>query len=82
MKSVKYTIDRFEGNIAVLLQRDDESIQKVIPLSLLGDVNEGDVVTLTFNNGEVVNVNINVEETNQVRQQVKDLLKRLNGKHD
>lgn len=82
MKSVKYTIDRFEGDLAVLLQRDYETKQKLLPLELLGEVNEGDIITIAFDKEKIANVTINVEETNKARQQARNLLKKLSQNHE
>jgi hypothetical protein len=46
---MKATLDRFEGNMAVLLVRDDESIKFNVPIILLPDgVREGDILDISI----------------------------------
>lgn len=81
MQSNKYTVDRFEGGMAVLLQRDDETIEKVVPKEALGPrIAEGDILHVTFNdNGEVIKSEFLKEETEEARQRSARLLKKLQG---
>ena len=44
---MKVTVDRFEGEIAVLLVRPDETRQILVPRELLPGVREGDLLELT-----------------------------------
>jgi hypothetical protein len=48
-----YTIDRIEEGIAVLLERDGETVKLTLPVSVLpkGSV-EGDVISLIFERDE------------------------------
>jgi hypothetical protein len=82
VNSIKYTIDRFEGDYAVLLQRDDETIEKIISREELGDsFVEGDILLLTFDNeGKLIKVKFLKEETAKVRKRVNDLLNKLKNK--
>ncbi|MGG3737522.1 DUF3006 domain-containing protein [Aeribacillus pallidus] len=82
MNSIKYTIDRFEGDYAVLLQRDDETIEKIISREELGDsFVEGDILLLTFDNeGKLIKVKFLKEETAKARKRVNDLLNKLKNK--
>lgn len=82
MKSNKYTLDRFEGDLAVLLLRDDESIEKVIPMSKLGKkFHEGDILLVTFEENEkVLGVQFLEKETIEYRQKAKELLSKLKSK--
>jgi hypothetical protein len=44
---MKAIIDRIEGNLAVLIQQDDEAVRFKLPVSLLpSDCREGDVLTI------------------------------------
>ena len=44
---MKVTIDRIEGTVAVLISREDESVQVDIPVSLLPPgCREGDILTI------------------------------------
>jgi hypothetical protein len=46
---MKATIDRIEGDIAVLILRDNEMLRVNVPVSLLpADSREGDIVTITI----------------------------------
>lgn len=49
MKKTKLTVDRFEGNLAVLTGEYDLEIPKDL---LPEDAKEGDVLNLTFTNDE------------------------------
>lgn len=75
----KYTIDRFEGNKAVLLLRKDESVQMDVPRNQLPEeVVEGDILEMVFDSDmNIVKVNILVEETKSARKQASDLLKKI-----
>ncbi|SDY26113.1 DUF3006 domain-containing protein [Salimicrobium album] len=78
----KYTIDRFEGNIAVLLKKGEETVEKDVPVSsFTEEVNEGDIVE------EITSGNKNTyrplrEETKSRRQEAEDLLTRIKNKND
>ncbi|MFL6559893.1 MAG: DUF3006 domain-containing protein [Bacillus sp. (in: firmicutes)] len=82
MRSDKFTVDRFDEGFAVLLQRDNETIEKVVPKALLGATTaEGDILLVTFNHaGEVVKSEILTEETEQARRQASRLLSKLQNK--
>ena len=44
---MKVTIDRIEGNVAVLISREDESVRVNVPVSLLPPgCREGDILTI------------------------------------
>lgn len=45
---MKVTVDRFEGEIAVLLVRPEETQQILVPRELLPGVSEGDFLTITI----------------------------------
>jgi len=72
----KYTIDRFEGHLAVLLLRDNEGIQININRDeLTSDLQEGDIIHLDLNDdGSIKYVEILHEETVKARKTAEDLL--------
>lgn len=80
---VKYTLDRFEGDFAVLLLREDESIQTDVPRHQLPDeVKEGDILDVEFGKqNEVVNVSILKDETKAARERTKALLQKILDKN-
>ncbi|MFC2947696.1 DUF3006 domain-containing protein [Virgibacillus sediminis] len=72
-----FTIDRIEGNKAVLLLRDDERQEKDVPLSRLPmGVKQGDMVQKTENGFILLE-----EETKAARQKAQDLLDKLKKRH-
>ncbi|WP_404356509.1 DUF3006 domain-containing protein [Cytobacillus firmus] len=82
MKSDKYTIDRFEGNLVVLLLREDESIEKVIPEEQLGSsYREGDILEISFDEyGGVKRADYLKDETETAREKARNLLNKLKDK--
>ncbi|MFT4415334.1 DUF3006 domain-containing protein [Fredinandcohnia humi] len=83
MKSGKYTLDRFEGDIAVLLFREDESFEVEIQRTQLAPkAKEGDILRMEFNkDGILSGVQILQDETDKARKQANDLLERLKRKN-
>ena len=46
---MKMTIDRIDGNIAVLMSREDESLRITVPILLLPlGSREGDIISMTL----------------------------------
>jgi hypothetical protein len=82
VKSDKYTIDRFEGHLAVLLLREDETIEKVIPKEQLGSsYHEGDILDISFDeDGGVKRVDYLKDETENARAKARNLLNKLKDK--
>jgi hypothetical protein len=77
MKSIKYTVDRFEGKTAVLLLCEDERIQIHLPREMV-NMSEGDIVEVAFDElGNPETIKILVEETAAARKTADDLLKKL-----
>ncbi|AFV25339.1 hypothetical protein Mpsy_3140 [Methanolobus psychrophilus R15] len=74
MTSFKVSLDRIEGDIAVLLVRDEESIKLDIPLSLLPDGSrEGDILDISILRNE--------KETEYAKKRVSALIEKLKNKH-
>ncbi|MDP2217416.1 MAG: DUF3006 domain-containing protein [Methanolobus sp.] len=72
--SFKASLDRVEGNIAVLLVRDEETIKVDIPLSLLpSGSKEGDILDISILK--------DVEDTADAKKRVSSLLEKLKNKH-
>jgi Protein of unknown function (DUF3006). len=73
MTSFKVTIDRVEGNLAVLLVREKESIQIDFPLSLLPvGSKEGDILAINIARDE--------KETENAKKRVSSLIEKLKNK--
>lgn len=81
MNSGKYTVDRFEGELAVLLFRENESIEVVEKRSELPqEVREGDILYLEFAAEKLISAKILEEETMEARNRAQELLKKLRNK--
>jgi hypothetical protein len=77
-QSGKYTIDRFEGNMAVLLFRENESIELSAPRTILpDDIEEGSILQIDLIAGNIKCVVYLKEETEEVRKQNVELLQEL-----
>ncbi|MBT2661644.1 DUF3006 domain-containing protein [Bacillus sp. ISL-45] len=78
----KYTLDRFEKDMAVLLFRDDETKEVLLSKeSLPSNAAEGDLLFVKFNeDGSVQHVKLLEEETEAARKKVEDLLNKLKKK--
>lgn len=76
--SGKYTIDRFEGNLAVLLFRSNERIELIAPrTSLPSQIKEGSIVQVDIEDGDIRSVFYLKEETETVRKRNDELLQEL-----
>lgn len=69
---MKVTVDRFEGEIAVLLVRPEETKQILFPRELLPGVGEGDILSITVQREE--------NETEEARERVSSMIEKLKGK--
>ena len=82
MKSGKYTVDRFEEELVVLLYREDETVEVIknkseIPIK----ANEGDILSIEFDSNEdIVKCEILVDETEKAREVARELLNKLRNK--
>lgn len=71
---MKITLDRFEGNVAVFLLRDDERIKFNMPTALLPEgVQEGDVLEISITRDE--------KATEDSKARVSSLMKQLKRKN-
>lgn len=80
----KYTIDRFEDDFAVLLDRVNEEKQiLVLKEQLPAGAKEGDILQLAWNEerNEVAGADILHEETDSAKQRAEDLLQKLLDKN-
>lgn len=81
-KTGKYTIDRFEKDLVVLLWRQDESVELIMDKVNLPGVREGDIVQVDFDeDGRMKSYAVLVEETNKAKQQAQELLSKLTDKN-
>ncbi len=78
----KYTLDRFEKEMAVLLFRDDETREVLLTKeSLPSNATEGDILFIEFNeDNSVQQIKLLEEKTEDARQKVEDLLNKLKRK--
>jgi hypothetical protein len=78
----KYTVDEIiDGKFAVLLDREDESIELDISLTDIPiKIKEGDILNIEFKDNKIVFAEIDKEETKKARQEVKDLIDELKKK--
>ncbi len=80
----KYTIDRFEEDFAVLLDRENEEQQcLVLKAQLPLDAREGDILQLSWDEqtNEVHKVEILKDETQSAKKKAEDLLQKLLNKN-
>jgi len=70
---MKFTIDRIEEDIAVLISSENEPLRITVPVSLLpADVTEGDAVNMSFERDE--------ELTAASKDRVSSLIEKLKNK--
>ncbi len=78
----KAVIDRFEGELAVLLVGDKERKLVVGKDCLPAGVKEGQWLKVTLDKDKVTGAEINEEETDKVKERIADKLERLRrGEH-
>lgn len=70
---MKATIDRIEGNLAVLILRDNETVKFNLPVVLLHEMSEGDMVDITITKDET--------STNSAKERVTSLIEKLKNKN-
>ena len=78
----KYTVDEIiDGKFAVLLDRQDESKKIDVALSDIPiKVSEGDIINLELKDGKVISAEINIVETENARNEARDLIEELKKK--
>ena len=69
---MKVTVDRFEGETAVLLVRPEETQHILFPRELLPGVEEGDILEITATR--------EIRETEEARERVSSLIDKLRQK--
>ena len=74
---VKAVIDRFEGDIAVLIVGDDEKRMEVSRKLLPKKAKEGHWLQVEIENGVIGGVIIDEEETNKAKLRIAEKLERL-----
>ena len=74
-RTVRAVVDRFEGDLAVLMIGDEpmDVPRKVLPRK----VREGDYLEVTLEDGHIVGVKIDHAETERARQRIAEKLERL-----
>jgi hypothetical protein len=75
----KYTLDRFEESLGVLLKYPNEEEQLLIPKEELEGFREGDILSVTKINDKY-SISLLSEETEKMRHKVNDLINKLNNK--
>jgi hypothetical protein len=72
---MKMTIDRMEGTAAILISRQNESVQVNVPVSLLPPgCREGDILT--------IRIERDLPATNAARERVSGLIEKLKSKKE
>jgi hypothetical protein len=75
-------IDRFEGNLAVLLVGDDQHQVDVAKAQLPSKAREGHHLQIELKGNQVIHARIDEEATQRARQRIEDKLNRLRrGEH-
>jgi len=70
--SMKASIDRIEGTIAVLLTKEDNPIAFNLPVTIIGDCREGDIVDIIIKRDS--------ESTKAAKERVSSLIEKLKKK--
>ena len=79
MSSTKYTLDRYEGDYAIFLMANDESVQKIIHRTEMNvEVAEGDIVLIS--EGPVIQITPLVEETAAQKEKISKMIERLRNR--
>lgn len=81
MSSTKYTLDRYEGEYAIFLKADNETVQKIIHRSEMNIVlAEGDIVLIDDNAQPPVNITLLQEETAAQKEKISKMIERLRNR--
>lgn len=74
----KYTVDRFEGDKAILLLRKDESVQRDVDRKLLpSQTKEGDILNIEFKEKDDLKAEILKQETSEAKQRAEKMIAKL-----
>ena len=71
---MKVVIDRFEGDFAVLIAKEDEQILNVLKNLLPEQSKEGSWLQVDVQNGEVISAVMDEEETANAKQRIANKL--------
>ncbi|KSU64635.1 hypothetical protein AS034_02015 [[Bacillus] enclensis] len=81
MKCLKYTLDRFEGDKAVLLIKGDETVEEIISKKSILHTKEGNIYEKCFSNDyKVFKVHYLEKETINTRKRSLEILNRIKEK--
>lgn len=82
MASTNYTLDRYDGEYAVLVLKGDESQQQLVERSKLESyAKEGDILDVEWNaDGSFKEASVLETETEQRRSDVENLINKLKNK--
>ena len=69
---MKATIDRIEGNMAVLIATEDQTLVFNLPISIIGEARDGDIVDIAITRDP--------ESTAAARERVSSLIEKLKNK--
>ncbi|MGM0842309.1 MAG: DUF3006 family protein [Bacillota bacterium] len=76
-----YTLDRFEGDKAVLLLRSNEQEEKIVDQEKVMPSNEGDILEVTLSKDEeVVACRVLEKDSQEAKKMANDLMKKLRNK--
>lgn len=78
MRTEKYTVDRIENGILVMIHSEDES-ELCAEKSLSKEkISDGDIVYVSFGeNNRITKITVDIEETEQRKKELKSKLKSL-----
>jgi hypothetical protein len=84
IQSNKYTLDGFEGDVAIFLLREDETKEVIIPKAQLpGNFKKGDIVEIQFyRDGSIQSTVLLEVETEEARATANSLLSRILEKNN
>ena len=79
MSSIKYTLNRYEGDYAIFLMANDETVQKIIHRTEMNvEVAEGDIVLISEE--PIIQITPLVEETAAQKQKISALIEKLKNR--
>ena len=80
MSSTKYTLDRYEGDYAIFLMAENETITKIIHQSELNiELAEGDIV-LIDDAQPPIHITLLQEETAAQREKISNMIEKLRNR--